>query len=89
MQTQTVQILGAVTVLLAFAIAELVQTLIPDTLFLPDRGAAYVVRFEGGSACDGCGEVEGLVDAGGAPLEDTLCVDWSAYNDWEDRPWWP
>ncbi len=26
-----------------FAIAELVQTLIPDTLFLPDRGAAYVV----------------------------------------------
>lgn len=54
-----------------------------------DGGAAYVVRFEGGSACDGCGEVEGLVDAGGAPLEDTLCVDWSAYNDWEDRPWWP
>lgn len=25
------------------AIAELVQTIIPDTLFLPDRGAAYVV----------------------------------------------
>ena len=49
-----------------------------------DEGVPYVLSFEGAAACDGCGVVQGLVDPAA-----TLCVDWSPYYTWEERPWSP
>lgn len=54
-----------------------------DVRVWDDAGVPYVVHFDGGTACDGCGAVEGLADP------ETLCVDWSPYTAWEDRPWSP
>lgn len=46
-------------------------------------GAEYEVAFDGDSACDGCGEAT----AGGASLG-PVCVDFTDWYGWTERPWW-
>lgn len=45
-------------------------------------GTEYSITFDGSTSCDGCGAVMVRGDAVGE-----VCVDWSLYYSWTDRPW--